>query len=291
MIRNFLINYFGFNRQQRNGLLVLLGAIFLLFIARMSMPYIIKPDEITIKNIPLALMDSVGNNNTDNTKPFNAETKTTLFKFDPNTVNQEELRKLGLSEKQAASFIRFRNKGFVFYKKEDLKKVFVISDKLYERISPYVDINNTTITTQEPESMKAAPLRESVIIELNSADSIAFISLPGIGPAYAKRILKYRSLLGGFTSIDQLKEVYGFSPESFDKVKDHIRTDPTLIKKVDLNKDEFKIITRHPYIGYERTKEIFSFRKKQPITAENLSELFPIESERVRLLPYLDLGM
>src|SRR5438552_2752059 len=142
MIKSFLINYFGFNRQQRNGLFLLLAGIFVLLIARLSLSYFITPDKIEIKNLNLATI------NDDNIRQQNKQTNSenskseTLFSFDPNTVTEQKLHQLGFSDKQAASFIRYRSKGFVFKKKEDLKKVFVVSDNLYNKLAPYVQIKH-----------------------------------------------------------------------------------------------------------------------------------------------------
>ena len=44
-------------------------------------------------------------------------------------------------------------------------------------------------------------------IDINTADSAAWVALNGIGPGFAKRIMTYREKLGGFYQVDQLKEV------------------------------------------------------------------------------------
>ncbi|MDD4141678.1 MAG: helix-hairpin-helix domain-containing protein [Bacteroidales bacterium] len=106
-----------------------------------------------------------------------------------------------------------------------------------------------------------------VSVEINSADSLDFLPLPGIGPVFAGRIVKYRSRLGGFLYKSQLLEVYGFTQETLDKISSKITVDKSLVKKLDVNSLEFKEILRHPYIDYEMTKVIVNKRRKSPYSS------------------------
>jgi competence ComEA-like helix-hairpin-helix protein len=173
--------------------------------------------------------------------------------------------------------------------------VYGISDKLYERLEPYVLIKPKTSTQTTLEiatnPLKAYQPSKKVIsiVELNAADSVALEKLSGIGPAYAKRILKYRSMLGGFVSVQQLKEVYGLNEELFQKIQAFVSVDTSLIIKINLNKDDFKTVNKHPYLSYELTKTIFNQRRKAAITTEALKELINDEMLYQKLKPYLDI--
>lgn len=296
-MNSFWNNYFGFNKQQRNGLLILCLISFTLVIVRLVYPYFIKPDTIVIKNLPLIerKLDSAyyesqkiaSNTFTEDTVAI------TLFNFDPNTVLYHQLLQLGFKDKIAKTVLKFRTKGFIFKQKADLKKVYGITDALYLKLEPYIIIYDKN-NPQKPENEKNGSVTNTTIkhqpklvIELNSADSSALVNISGIGPAYAKRILKYRSLLGGYTKIEQLKEVYGFTDELYEKIKPFVSVNSTLIKKIDLNKDDFKTINKHPYLSYELTKTLFDWRKKTIITATNLHEIITDEVVYMKLLPYL----
>ena len=112
---------------------------------------------------------------------------------------------------------------------------------------------------------KQEKLKDSEFIYLNETDTAQWKKVPGIGSSYAKRIVKYRSLLGGFISIQQLKEVYGIDEEMFDKVTSFIREDvdaEVSCEKLNINQLEFKQIIAHPYIDFEQTKAIVNLRRR-----------------------------
>jgi competence protein ComEA len=287
LFNNFLNGYFGFNKQQRNGLFVLMLISFGLLVVRLVYPSFINPDPIIVANLPLIKREG------DSIKKNNSFKKTALFSFDPNKISFEELVQLGLKEKTARTFLNLRKKGFVFREKNDLKKVYGINNFLFQKLEPYIVISEKEVTANinhQTSSQIPEPIIKSkrqIKVELNSADSLSLIAINGIGPTFAKRILKYRSILGGYNSIEQLKEVYGFSEELYEKVKPQFSINQSLIKKINVNKDDFKTINKHPYIGYELTKSIFNFRKATTINQSNLKDLLHDDALYMKLLPYL----
>ncbi len=105
--------------------------------------------------------------------------------------------------------------------------------------------------------------KEIGILELNSADTLQLQELRGIGPAFARRIVAYRDKLGGYYAKEQLMEVYGFTAELYEKVKNHIKVNPTLIKKIDVNAYDIGYLKRHPYISYYEAKAIVDYRNSK----------------------------
>jgi competence protein ComEA len=98
------------------------------------------------------------------------------------------------------------------------------------------------------------------IIELNTADSNLLQNISGIGPVFSARIIKYRDLLGGYTSLKQLKEVYGINDTIYNKIKNYLKLDTTHVKKISVNDVPFKQLLKHPYIDYYQTKAIFNYK-------------------------------
>ncbi len=185
------------------------------------------------------------------------------FTFDPNTLPVDGWMKMGYSEKQANALDNYRKKGGVFRKKEDLKKIFFISDNDYAQLEKYIEIhsenipqetrNSTFQKFERPENVKK--------IELNSADTSDLKQLRGIGSGYAKRIVKYREQLGGFCRSEQLLEIYGFSQELYEKVAPNIIIDPENVRKINLNTATLDQLKRHPYLDYYQAKAIVKYRE------------------------------
>lgn len=277
-IRNLIHSYFGFNRQQRNGLAVLTGICFFLLVIRIVYPHFIKPSNILVADLALIHHDAAS---------LEKKTEITekLFMFDPNLVNEEQLLNLGFSKRTASTFLKFRSKGFVFRKKDDLKKVYGITDKLYSRIEAYIIIGAARKTKS---NATIAKLKSRAKVELNSADSLQLLDINGVGPSFAKRILKYRSILGGYVNVSQLKEVYGFTEEMFIQIEPQVTVDASRVTKININKDDFKSVNKHPYITYELTKMIFEKKRRELITPEVLQSLVNDEALYKKLEPYIN---
>lgn len=166
--------------------------------------------------------------------------KVESFPFDPNTVSLEDLVRLGLSERQAESIENYRSKGGSFQYRTDFKKMYVVSDSLYERLEPFIDIPK---------------------VELNTADSSALVSLRGIGPFYARKIIEYREQLGGYYSPEQLLEVYGMDEERFAPLRGCVKADGSLIRPLDLWALPEDSLARHPYVGRSTARSVTRYKK------------------------------
>ena len=172
------------------------------------------------------------------------------FRFDPNTVSQEDLMRLGFSEKQAQSIVNYRTKGGRFRRPSDFAKSFVVADSVYDRLAPFIDIPR---------------------IDINKADSAAFETLPGIGPYFAAKMVSYRTALGGYSTPEQLMEIYHFDREKYDGLKDLVtcsRPNPYplwTLPEADL--------ARHPHISRDEAHSIVLYRTHQPREAWTLDGL------------------
>jgi competence ComEA-like helix-hairpin-helix protein len=102
------------------------------------------------------------------------------------------------------------------------------------------------------------------MVELNSADTTRLKMLRGIGSGYAKMIVAYREKLGGFYEVSQLLEVYKFPDETYQKIKNQLSVDTTLIRKIKVNEATVKELKSHPYISYYQALSIVENRELQP---------------------------
>lgn len=131
---------------------------------------------------------------------------------------------------------------------------------------------------------------QGTIVELNTADTTALKKVPGIGSVFARRIVKYRNLLGGFYSVEQLGEVYGIDEERYEAMKSWFSVDPSAIRPLNVNQLSAKELARHPYISYQQARIIEKqIQKRGKLSGwEYLSLLEEFsEYDQQRLLHYL----
>lgn len=129
--------------------------------------------------------------------------------------------------------------------------------------------------------------KKAAVIELNSADSAALVTLYGIGPYYAKRILEYRERLGGsYVSVFQLLEIRGIDSTKFDSIRKRIKVDGS-VRKFSIAESDFNFLRRNPYIGYVSAKRIVAFREEHGAEMCRLNILLDegiLNQEQVNLL-------
>ena len=119
-------------------------------------------------------------------------------------------------------------------------------------------------------SSYAASAKQFQAVDINRADSAQLLPLPGIGPVFAGRIIKYRRLLGGFVSVNQLAEVYGMPKETIERIRSRIVIDSSAIQKIQIDSATFRELLRHPYLEYEEVKALVEYRDfKKTISSPN----------------------
>lgn len=294
---NHIAKYFTLNRRERNGLMLLITLLLALLLVKY---FIIYQYKATAAPVVVAELDSIAaklamNDMLKPAETVNGKTETASiqpFYFDPNTISEEQAQRLGFSPKLARTLNNYRSKGGTFRKAEDLKKLYGLQPVLYEKLAPYILIGQEKEKKNGPSENIAAMKSkqdDKLVIEINSADSLQWLKLRGIGPGYTHRILKYKSLLGGYTSVSQLKEVYNLSDSLYNSIKDNLRVDASLVRKLKVNTVDFKTMVHHPYIKYEGTKCIFALKRNKNIKAEDLVNSSCFSREMLeKVLPYLD---
>jgi DNA uptake protein ComE-like DNA-binding protein len=133
-----------------------------------------------------------------------------------------------------------------------------------------------------------AKVRPDSPVDLNGADSTLLVTLPGIGPVYASRILRYREQLGGFTGTSQLTELEGL-PDSL--MEWFIIGDTVPTRRIMVNKASVAELRRHPYLNFYQARAIVEFRSergrlKGPEQLSLMEEFTARDLERI--IPYLD---
>ena len=230
--------YFGISRTEANGLMVLILLMILLILS----PLIYRQCGIgAYQNYEkdLALLDSLSDIlflSTDSTVSDKPSLDPDFTSFDPNRVSFSNMVRMGIDSLLARRIISYRRKGGIFHEPRDLLKIYDFPDTLYKRIHPIIripqkeEIIPTPAAAGSTASVSDRRIESSqnwipVHMDLNEADTTQLISIKGIGSVFSNRIVKYRDLLGGYVSIEQLDEVYGLKEETLLNLKERVYVD------------------------------------------------------------------
>lgn len=173
--------------------------------------------------------------------------------FNPNNTSANELSKFGFNKFQSQNVLKYVANGGSFITPADLLKIYGIDSAFYLKIEEHIKIDENVI---QPEVHSS----ELILVELNSADSMALKSLHGIGSTFSKRIIKYRNLLGGFYQKEQLLEIYNFPEEIFRSIQHNVSVDSLKLTKIRINFTDYSELIKHPYLGKSEVKAILKQR-------------------------------
>ena len=287
-LKQFITDFLTFSRKDRTGALVLLAIIFSFtfvprFIGRISGSKSPVPDS-TLSTAVKILNTRADSFRIAHKKYSTKEYKTTpepkgrLFYFDPNVIDEKAWKELGVRERTIRTIQKFLAKGGRFKKPSDLEKIYGLSEVEAARLIPFVHITPTVENYVRYEK-KLTPRIPSV--EINTADTSGFISLPGIGSKLATRIVLFREKLGGFHSIDQIREVYGLQDSVFQKIKSYLEIRSTIFRKVNINTATIEELKSHPYFRWSLANPVIAYRNEHGLfkDIEDLKNIFAITQE------------
>jgi DNA uptake protein ComE-like DNA-binding protein len=317
-LRKLVSSLIGYDRRERRGTYVLSVMLVAFLLVRMV---VFRPGKIPEELPPLIVSE---NGRDAGTATENAEkASVSLFVFDPNTASQEELQSLGLSERQARTLVNYRNSGARFRRPEELGRVFGIDSATVAGLIPYIHITNDYAATGKsgpgvsPAGVSEVSVRGSAYegsgrnasavavtenggyssrssvpapVDLNLCTAEELVSLPGIGPVLSVRIIRYRSLLGGFVESSQLKEVYGLDSTVVRMIESRLTVTLDSVRPLHLDSVTFGDLARHPYLGYEAARRITRYRSvtKEPLTLGGMVSSGVISPDQAeRIAPYV----
>ncbi len=303
--------YFHFTRSERKGIFILLLLMVILIIfpnfyqyqsAPKSIDYSHLQSEIEQWNAQKITKDSIIEsvdsivNNKQYDKPNSIKIKG--FPFNPNTINEQEWLALGIPEKVVKTILNYKNKGGRFYKKEDLKKIYGFKTEWYDELKEFINIdnnNNNNNNNNVPKSYDTYPKQTNKQIEkvdINTASAEDFQTLRGIGPAYSKRIVKFREALGGFVKVEQVSETYGLPDSTFQNILNRLELSDYNIQYILINEADIETLKSHPYISYKKAQAIIKYREQHG-AFNNINELENIKAlsndDFKKISPYLKL--
>ena len=216
--------------------------------------------------------------------------------FDPNTADSSTLVHLGFKPWQAKSMLKYRAKGGQYRKPEDLKKLYGMTDSMYQALTPYIHIAreemDSLVDSVQVDSLpKWQKENKDTIINLRTADTTELKMLPGIGSYRARQIVRYREQLGGFVRVEQVLEAKGMEGVNADTLLPHLYIDSVIVQQIPVNQVSVQRLARHPYLRFEQAQAIYQLRRRK-MHLESIQQLHSIgefSAETIEMLtPYLN---
>lgn len=293
-LKALIRSFFAFSRKETNAFLILLPLMALLIFSEPIYRYFFTRQKQDFTDDKKKL-DSLVSVLRDSSKVENIEPTISLSPFDPNQANQEQLMANGFSASLAKRIVSYRTKGGKFLVKSDLMKIYGLDETLYESVYPYILLPEK-LTERKPTKPMAEAItktlnRERARMDLNQADTVQLKRVYGIGDKLSQRIIKYREKLGGFISINQLKEVYGLDSTVIEDVaKDFFIESTFQPRQIKINAAKQEELANHPYIhrALARTIEAYRFQHGNFTQLSDLAKVQMMkETTLQKLTPYL----
>lgn len=226
--------------------------------------------------------------------------------FNPNTADSLELLTVGLPPYVVRNVLRYRRAGGQFRRPDDLSRIYGLHDTVYAQVRPYIaipaeprtvpskttsprrDVKPTdTVRREHPyASYMRAKFNPGERVDVNKADTAELMRIPGIGPVYAKMIVDYRHRLGGYQSVEQLREL-DVLPHN---LTDWVYVGEAPIPTLRVNALSLTQLRSHPYLTFYQAKAIVDLRKREG-DIRSLRQLLFLdeftETDIKRLAPYL----
>jgi competence protein ComEA len=140
-----------------------------------------------------------------------------------------------------------------------LKIIWGLNEELASKLIPYIRIERKEYAAIE-KPVYEKKVYTPAVVDVNSADTAAFIALPGIGSKLAQRIVNFRDKLGGFHTIEQVGETFGLPDSTFQKIKPRFVLSNPSVKKLNINMATVDELKMHPYIRYTIGNAIVQYR-------------------------------
>lgn len=293
----------GFSYKERLGLLLFVILVLLLLVLpdlwliwkEPGTVRIVIADTLFNQVIPVAEPQEKDAFNAYRANDANNRSRT-LFQFDPNTLDAAGWKELGLPPRSISTIMRYREKGGRFKKAEDIHRIYGLSPEIADRLEPFVKISagepfaeRKEYDKQNSQSPAYREKRFVAVIDINEADSAAWEELPGIGAKLAHRILQFRNNLGGFYTVEQLKEVYGLPDSTYQKIISRLVCNGNF-QRIDINSVSPELLSQHPYIKRKAARIIVAWRQQHGslTNEEQLIVCGALDSNSLRKLrPYL----
>ncbi|PKB15796.1 ComEA family DNA-binding protein [Flavobacterium sp. 5] len=282
--------FLKFTKEQRIGFFLLFAIIIALQLIYFFADFSSVSQNDSDKQQWLALQTKV-----DSLKLLKSNEKQTIYLFNPNFISDYKGYKLGMSVEEIDRLLAFRKQNKFVNSAKEFQAVTKVSDSLLNAIAPFFkfpDWVNHRRGDNEYEnfSNKTFVKKEKiVIIDINQATQEDLIKINGIGEAISLRILTQKEKLGVFVSMEQMKEVWGLSPEVILSLNKHFAiTKLPDLNKIDINNASLKELSMFFYFKNNLARQIVKYRSMNG-DFKNIEDLIKINDFPVDKAKYISL--
>lgn len=206
------------------------------------------------------------------------------------STKKEDWVSAGLSEKLASTICKYLSKGGVFEKADDLLKIYGLDSAEWKSLTPFLVFQKDSI--QENVDLIEEKVEVSIALNsigINTATRDEWLNLPGINHGIVTRIFNYRSRLGGFYSLNQIKEVYGLSETLVENIEPYLVLD-SMTPELMINEISREDLSKHPYVSPKEAKLIIAYRNQHGRfrSKTDLQKMFGLEKNTIeRISAYI----
>lgn len=283
-----ILTYFKFSRDQRIGIYLLFAIIIVLqliyFFADFSSSSYFFPEKEKWMSLQKEI-DSIKNSDSDKEEK--------KYSFNPNFITDYKGYKLGMTVDEIDRLLAFRKENKYVNSPKEFQDVTKVSDSLLATMVPYFKFPNWILNKKEVRGNKSYSSekkflkKEKIILtDINQASQEDLVKVSGVGEVLSLRILKQKERFGYFVSMEQLKEVWGLSPEVISNLNNHFEiSELTSFRKIAINDASLKELSSFPYFRYALAKAIVTHRSMNG-NINNIEDLikikgFPVEKANI----------
>ena len=162
-------------------------------------------------------------------------------------------------------------------------KIYGIDTSLYNRLVPFIYLDKKSNDKGQRKNNRNS-------IDINRTGALLLRKEAGIDSSLSETIIKYRNLLGGFYDKTQFREIYGIDEKQINILNRTVFIDTTLIRKININTSDFKILEKHPYINIYQSNAILKYRNYKgdiPELTELVKNNILPRNNFLKIRPYL----
>ncbi|WP_163322042.1 helix-hairpin-helix domain-containing protein [Draconibacterium mangrovi] len=145
-----------------------------------------------------------------------------LFTFNPNIIDESALDSLDLPEQIKRNIMKYRAAGGSFKSKNDLRKLYGMSDSVFQYVAPYIVIPEATSKKQTKRTYEPETTQPLGFFDPNTAGKEELQKF-GFTSYQADNIVSYRESGGSYRRPEDLLKIYGVDSATYKQISPYLK--------------------------------------------------------------------